>query len=529
MLRAAVLTTLVMSALVVAVPSESAAAVPTVIEPAVDCDYYCDNRDPALPPSAQRSPYRPDATRPPRPSGGPPSTGAEPPAAAAVICNRYCDARDPALAPADRLAQNVTVGGRQISLHFDDADAMGWAAISVGGQGDAVWLDRSFDAGVSWGSGSKLGNTTVRAGFGGGRSTMFNVDDWVNLGVGLLRACGQPAGSATIACTSWYRTTWNAGERRTAAATALMERFNLSNGLFDTTGWWNSANALTAIIDNVRVTGMGSYRYAIARTYELNLPAWQGNFINDYNDDVAWWGLAWLNAYDLTGDSRYLNTARVDADHMFRFWDSVCGGGVWWSSSRTYKNAITNSLYIQLNAALHNRIPGDNSYLQRARTGWTWFLTSKMINSANLVNDGLTTATCANNNQTPWSYNQGVPLAALTELYRATGDTSLLTKARTLADASTGSSFLNPGGILFDNGGGGDVPSFKGIYVRGLSALNRTLADHPYTAYLRRQADTAYARDRSSADSYDQPWAGPFQRSDAARQQSALDLMNAAS
>lgn len=525
MLRIALLAPLLLSSLVVAVPPESAAAAPPPVHPTAECDNYCDNRDPSLPPSARRSPYRPDTPAPT--TGSPPSTGNAAPAAAAVICNRYCDARDPALAPTTRHAQTVTVGGRRISLYFNDTDAMGWAAISAAGQGDEVWLDRSFDAGESWGSGSRLGNTAVPAGFGDWRTMMFNVDDWANYGVGLLRACGRPAGSSTIACTSWFRTTWNAGERRTAAATALMERYNLGNGLFDTTSWWNSANALTAIIDNIRLTGMPSYRYAIARTYDLNLPAWQGNFINDYNDDIAWWGLAWLAAYDLTGDSRYLNTARTGADHIFRYWDSVCGGGVWWSSARNYKNAITNALYVQLNAALHNRIPGDTRFLQRARTGWTWFLDSKMINSAGLVNDGLT-ATCTNNGFTPWSYNQGVPLAALTELHRATGDASLLAKARSLADASTSSGFLNPGGVLFDDGGGGDVPSFKGIYVRGLAALNRALADRPYTNYLRRQADTAYARDRSSADSYDQPWAGPFQRSDAARQHSAVDLMNAA-
>jgi predicted alpha-1,6-mannanase (GH76 family) len=527
--KAAFVSSLVLSLHLTGVPAVSTAAVPQPAEPTAVCDNYCDDRDPALPPSAQRSAVRPGGTSTPaRPSGGPPSTGA-PPAGLAVICNKYCDARDPALAPGDRLAQTVTVGGRQVSLHFDDSDAMGWAVIGNGGQADAVWLDRSFDAGTSWGAGSKLGATQVPAGNGGWRTMMFNVDDWNNLGVGLLRACGQPSGSTTIACTSWYRTTWNASERRTAAATALMERYNLGNGLFDTTGWWNSANALTAVIDNIRATGMTSYRYAIARTYDLNLTAWQGNFINDYNDDVAWWGLAWVDAYDLTGDSRYLNTARADADHMQKYWDSVCGGGVWWSSSKTYKNAITNSLYIQLNAALHNRIAGDTVYVQRARTGWTWFLNSKMINSANLVNDGLTTGTCANNNQTPWSYNQGVPLAALTELNRATGDTGLLTKARAMADASTTNGTLNPGGILFDNGGGGDVPSFKGSYVRGLALLNKTLSDHPYTTYLRRQADSAYSKDRSSADSYDQPWAGPFQRSDGARQHSAVDLMNAAS
>jgi predicted alpha-1,6-mannanase (GH76 family) len=477
------------------------------------CDSYCDDRDPALPPSAHRS-----ATRP--------SAAATPPSTLAPVCNTHCDGRDPALSAGERVAQAVPAGTRRVALHFDSSETMGWAVISGGGQGDAVWLDRSFDAGVTWQP--KLGATTVPAGYGGWRTLMHNVDDWAGLGVGLLRACGQPAGSSTIACTGWYRTTWNAWDRRTAAATALMQRYNRATGLFDTTGWWNAANALNAIIDNARVSGMGSYRYAIARTYDLNRTAWNGNFINEYNDDVAWWGLAWIAAYDLTGERRYLDTARVGADHIHRYWDSVCGGGIWWTSSRTYKNAIANSLYVQVNAALHNRLPGDTTYAQRARDGWRWFENSGMINGSNLVNDGLVTSTCRNNGQTTWSYNQGVPPAALTELHRATGDQAYLTRARALADASTTSAALNPGGIVFDDGGGGDVPSFKGAFVRGLGQLNRALPDHPYTAYLKRQADTAHARDRSSSDSYDQPWAGPFQRSDAARQHSAVDLMNAA-
>ncbi|MCP2165028.1 glycoside hydrolase family 76 protein [Goodfellowiella coeruleoviolacea] len=513
----AVLASLVLSLLPITPPEPTAPPHPTT--PAAVCvDGYCDTRDPALPPSARHSPTRPDTSAQP---------GQQPPTARAAVCNTHCDARDPALSSGERVAQTVSVGGRQVSLRFDNTETMGWGVISGGGAGDAVWLDRSFDAGASWASGSKLGETRVPSGHGGWRTLMYNVDDWANLGVGLLRACGQPSGSATIACTSWYRTTWNAWDRRTAAATALMQRYNLGTGLFDTTGWWNSANALTAIIDNIRVSGMGSYRYTIARTYERNRDAWDGDFVNEYNDDTAWWGLAWIAAYDLTGERRYLDTARVDAEHMAGYWDAVCGGGVWWTSSRTYKNAITNALYIQLNAALHNRIPGDTAFLDRARAGWAWFQNSGMINSANLVNDGLTTDTCRNNNQTAWSYNQGVPLAALVELSRATGDPALLDRARTLANASTSDSTLNPGGILFDNGGGGDVPSFKGGYVRGLAALNRVLPDHPYTGYLTRQADSAHTRDRSSADSYDQPWAGPFQRSDAARQHSAVDLMNA--
>ena len=49
-----------------------------------------------------------------------------------MICNRYCDARDPALSTGDRAPVSATLFGRTITLHFDDADAMGWASIENG-------------------------------------------------------------------------------------------------------------------------------------------------------------------------------------------------------------------------------------------------------------------------------------------------------------------------------------------------------------------------------------------------------------
>ncbi len=122
---------------------------------------------------------------------GLPATAATP---ATAICNTYCDARDPGLSTQDRVPVTAALSGRTVALHFDDADAMGWASVDGGGAGDEVWLDRSFDGGATWSSGSKLGDTTTPSGQTGWRTLMYNVDDWNNDGVGALRACASVGG-----------------------------------------------------------------------------------------------------------------------------------------------------------------------------------------------------------------------------------------------------------------------------------------------------------------------------------------------
>ncbi|MFD8612157.1 glycoside hydrolase family 76 protein [Streptomyces sp. NPDC059631] len=458
-----------------------------------------------------------------------PAPAAAAPGTAAAVCDLFCDARDPSAATSERVPVSSSLYGRSIRLHLSDNDVMGWASIDAGDPGDEVWLDRSFDGGRSWSSGSKLGDTRTPDGARGWRTLMYNVDDWNTAGVGALRACGKAGDRAEIACTAWARVDRNAWSRGTAAATALMMSYDRGTGLFGGNGWWTAANALTAVIDNARVSGMPSYKYAIATTYDKNLRAQGGDFTNDYLDDTGWWGLAWVAAYDATGDGRYLATARADADHMNASWSGVCGGGVLWNRTKTYKNAITNELFLQLNAALHNRIPGDTAYLERAQREWSWFRQSGMINKDHLINDGLTDA-CANNGQTTWTYNQGVVLGGLTELFRATGDSGLLSTARELADAST--SRLETDGVLREPGESdgctGDGPSFKGAYVRGLGRLDAQLSDHPYAATLDRWADAAYARDRNSLDQYGPHWNGGAGTTDYGCQQSVLDLLNAA-
>ncbi len=150
-----------------------------------------------------------------------------------------------------------------------------------------------------------------------------------------------------------------------------------------------------------------------------------------------------------------------------------------------------------------------------------------MINAEHLINDGLD-KDCHNNKLETWSYNQGVILGGLVELSKAKSNSSLLDVARKIADAATHSTHLNPNGILKDNCGpdcGGDVPSFKGIFVRNLGELDRALQGRPYLAYLKRNADSAIKSDKNALNQYGLLFSGPFDKADAARQHSVLDLL----
>ena len=114
------------------------------------------------------------------------------------------------------------------------------------------------------------------------------------------------------------------------------------------TGWWNAANALTAVIGYTQWTGTaatpGSSRRRSGRARRHR------GFTNSYYDDNGWWALAWVAAYDLTRDRRYLDAARSIFDRNTAGWDDTCRGGLWWNEDRKYKNAITNELFLTLAA-----------------------------------------------------------------------------------------------------------------------------------------------------------------------------------
>src|SRR6202021_1383102 len=137
------------------------------------------------------------------------------------------------------------------------------------------------------------------------------------------------------------------------AVGALQRWYNPRTGLWKTAGWWNSANALTAVIQHGQRTGEHAYRYVIETTFTRAQRADPG-FSNLYYDDDGWWALAWIAAYDLTGEAKYLDMARALFAGMAAGWDDACGGGLWGTRRKTYKNAIPNDFFLLIAGRLNH-------------------------------------------------------------------------------------------------------------------------------------------------------------------------------
>ena len=337
--------------------------------------------------------------------------------------------------------------------------------------------------------------------------------------------------------------------RVNAGVAALQSWYVPQTGLYAGTGWWNSANAITVLVDASRQTGSQQWAPVLANTFahaqvvvpkaeqvgRLKKMTGAPGFLNKYYDDEGWWALAWIDAYDLTGEARYLQMSQSIFTDMTGGWDKTCGGGVWWSKNRKHKNAIENELFLSVAAHLATRVHKNKEYKQWAGREWTWFRKSGMINAQGLVNDGVEqdpeTGACHNNGKQTWTYNQGVILGGLAEWSKTKHDAKLLPEAHRIAAAAL-DHLTDADGVLHEpceaRHCGGDGIQFKGIFVRNLAELNRTAPDPRYGQFFRTNAASVWSRDRADPDRFGVNWSGPVTETGAGTEASALDVLVAA-
>ena len=229
--------------------------------------------------------------------------------------------------------------------------------------------------------------------------------------------------------------------------------------------WWQ-AHLLDCLVDAELRAPDRRRAAAIAGTARgvrlMNLGRW----VNDYYDDVAWFGLAVDRAGTL---ARRSGPAAVSAvtTRLRAGWTPDGGGGIWWRRADDFKNAPANGPAAIL-LARTGRVPLAASIVD-------WMAASLVDPDTGLVRDGIRLApdgTVREIAATTYTYCQGVYLGACVELAERDGDPRWASRAAAVLDAvaerMAGADGVIPG---YDDGGDGGL--FNGILARYLADAAR--------------------------------------------------------
>ncbi|PNS19132.1 Vigilin 1 [Sphaceloma murrayae] len=300
-------------------------------------------------------------------------------------------------------------------------------------------------------------------------------------------------------------------------------------------GWWNSAQCLTLIAD-LRKQDNSAFMKKLTDNYAGVFDTVERDQAKDSNgaldytawfDDRLWWTIALIKTYDVTGQQKYIQSARRTFQRVAADTSRAPCGLLYNAYERVgrHSSAITTLLYIEAAALLAKRTPTQQkNYMDKARKQWAEVKNLILVDGY-IQGDVLSQqsdGTCTNN-YAHLTYQEGVAMAALVAMADVTGNQDLLNTAETIASkVLSGEHGFVVNGVAKeycddDFSCGGDVAQFKGILQRGVytlwkvrpNAANGTIPD-----YLKFNADSIWNNNRGSGGLLGLNWSGPFKRPD---------------
>jgi predicted alpha-1,6-mannanase (GH76 family) len=268
--------------------------------------------------------------------------------------------------------------------------------------------------------------------------------------------------------------------------------------------WWQ-AHALDAIVDaSLRVKD--DRYFTMIDDFYNGINTANNGFTNDYYDDMCWMGIALVRAYKLTGNDKYLTTAKYLWNDIISGWNDSHGGGICWNKyTNDYKNTPSNAPAAILSFRLY-QLTAENKYLLMGVQILNWMQETLVDNSTGTIWDGIGRNGGSEIDYT-WlfTYNQGVYIGACIEYYNIVKDKTWITKAIKTADNAI-QSFSGNNQLLKDEGEG-DGGLFKGILIRYLKLLtdkNYLEQDkyNKYTLFIRKNSEIIWDKGKSSTYPY---------------------------
>lgn len=251
--------------------------------------------------------------------------------------------------------------------------------------------------------------------------------------------------------------------------------------------------------DSIKVNNIYQGAYNNYSGFVWNGVKYTNGFIYD---DMMWWVLALMKAYNVTGRQHYLDTATAGFNFVWNeAYDSAKGAMLWsWKITDKAYNACINYPTVIAAMMLYN-ISHDSSYLAKAKKIYAW-------TRNNLFQDGRIADNVVNDNPPDidenYTYNQGTCIGAAILLYDATQDQSYLNDATATANY-TQKSMCNANGILPAESSSNEQGVMKAIFAQYIYTLiyDSIEPQNQYLSWIKANISAAWQnRDQSRSIMY---------------------------
>jgi hypothetical protein len=296
--------------------------------------------------------------------------------------------------------------------------------------------------------------------------------------------------------------------------------------------WWQTALDLLGLVRYLEVTHNTNpiYQHVIDQTFALNVRRPQSNmpvnFGNEFMDDTAWWGLAWLEAaryelnvrHDLSDAKRFESVAEWDANYIWSKPRTCHAAGIEWRVGYP-PDTITNAEFVVLAAELA-QVQGEpglwfdpaaaSKSLGEGRQILQWLERSRLINvKTGHVWDSYNTNCFLVGGSL--NYTEGEAADALVQMGLATGQHEYFTEAQRFINyALSPTSGMTYRGVLQEacEGESGmcqgsqhlsDSTVWKGVFVSAVADWHAATGSSAYNAFLIKQAEAVI--DHASSNS----------------------------
>jgi rhamnogalacturonyl hydrolase YesR len=207
-----------------------------------------------------------------------------------------------------------------------------------------------------------------------------------------------------------------------------------------------------------------------------------------FYDDNQWIGITLLDAFQRTGNKKYLDNGREIYRFMMTAYDTTAGGGLYWEEGKPTKNTCSNGPGIILALQLY-KATKEKPFLDTAIMLYEW-VNKHLRDSAGLYYDNINTKT-SKLDRRRYSYNTGTMLQSNVYLYELTQEKKYLERAISIASAAR-DHFYGQGRFL-------DNLWFNAVMLRGFEHLRRYHNDDQYLLSFKKCTDESLQHNKAAS------------------------------